>query len=79
MFAATKFTLACAAFFIYEYAPSTADVRKPPLSLATRSAMIFAFGATPATPSPLLTEAAMMPATCVPWPSLSIGSSSPMP
>ena len=35
---------------------------------STRTGRIFAAGATPATPMPLLVAAAAMPATCVPWP-----------
>jgi hypothetical protein len=41
--------------------------------------MIFAFHATPAMPRALLPTAAMVPATCVPWPTGSVGSLSPSP
>src|SRR3954454_24753618 len=45
----------------------SADVPAPVLS-STRTGRILAEGAVPATPMPLLVDAAAMPATCVPWP-----------
>lgn len=42
----------------------------------TRTGMIMALGAAPAMPTPLSVTAAAMPATCVPWPFWSMGSSS---
>ena len=46
---------------------ATAPVVPAPFASSTLTVMIFAFGATPTTPRPLA-AAAMMPATCVPWP-----------
>jgi hypothetical protein len=45
-----------------------------PIEFITRSGMICTFGLTPNTPAPLSGEAAMMPATNVPWPVKSNGS-----
>ncbi len=48
-----------------------------PSPSSTRTAMICACGATPATPIPLSAIAAAVPATCVPWRLKSSGSESP--
>ena len=52
------------------FAVSTEPV---PSASSTRTGMIFAPGAVPATPMPLLVSAAMIPATCVPCPFSSRG------
>ena len=39
-----------------------------PCAESTLSGMIVTSGATPATPSLLLVDCAIVPATCVPWP-----------
>ena len=57
--------------------PSATSEEEPlPDASSTRTGMILAPGAAPATPTPLFAWAAMMPATCVPWPA---GSTSPLP
>jgi hypothetical protein len=48
-----------------------------PSAFSTRTGMIFASGATPATPVPLPVTAAAMPATCVPCPFSSCGLGQP--
>ena len=49
--------------------PAATSVEAPlPSAPSTRTGMIFAAGAVPATPIPLFVTAAAIPATCVPWP-----------
>ena len=50
------------------------DQVPPFVALSTLTGMILTLGAMPAMPCPLFIAAAMMPATCVPWPWSSLGS-----
>jgi hypothetical protein len=53
-------------------------LREPlPLLLSTRSGMSRQFGHIPAPPVALPVSAAIVPATCVPWPLPSSGAESP--
>jgi hypothetical protein len=45
-----------------------------PSAFSTLTGMILVFHATPATPMPLSVAAPTTPATCVPWPSSSMGT-----
>lgn len=52
--------------------PAASSVEVPARDASsTLTGMIFASGAIPEPPMPLLARAAMIPATCVPWPSSS--------
>ena len=59
----------------HEMPAATASVVPLPLSERTFTGMIETgrFPATPTTPTALSVAAAMIPATCVPWPSPSVG------
>ncbi len=58
---------------------ATAASQMSPSSFMTLTGITTTPGATPDTPRPLPDAAAMIPATCVPWPSSSVGSRSPDP
>ena len=57
----------------YRIAAATPTVVPASCASSTLTTMIFAFGATPTTPTPFA-AAAMIPATCVPWPAPSVRS-----
>ena len=57
----------------YRIAAATPTVVPASCASSTLTTMIFAFGATPTTPTPFA-AAAMIPATCVPWPLPSVRS-----
>src|SRR5919198_6501725 len=65
----------CAA---YSTALTASAVVPEPCALRNLTGMIRTFQFTPATPTPLLPAAPIVPATCVPWPWSSIGLLSPL-